>query len=313
MTGPNITRKVLIFVMFGVLLIACLILLFTKLPTLFCPYYEISMRTGNIGELKPGTTVLMSGFQVGNVVSIELEPNLRSAIVKFRIINKYKVRKNSKFTIEQRGVLGEQYVAIYSTNSVGAFLQDGDIVECTEVIDFLNTARLTKGMANKIKETGENIENVFKRSQQVFNTNTFNISEKVAKNFKQSIVSASYAFREIKRIIDTNKPYSDQIVLNSENVSTKWDKLFSDYSNFTNRLDRFMNNSKPYLNEMDTNIQVVKTFLNSCENDKTDEKGKGIESEEFKKKISKIAAKVDTLNKFSSNINSRGLLDAMKE
>ncbi len=313
MTGPNITRKVCLFLMFGVLLIAYLLFLFTKLPTLFRSYYEISMRTGYVGELRPGASVLMSGFQVGNVQSINLEPDLRSAMVKFRIIEQYKVRKNSLFTIEQRGILGEQYVAIYPTNSVGVFLQDGDIVECTEVIDFLNTARLTKGMAKKITETGENIENVLKRSQRVFNTDTFNTGEKVAKNFKQSIISASSTFREIKRLIDTNKPYADQIDLNSEKVITDWNKLFLDYSHLTNRIDLFIDNSKLYVDEIETNIQSGKTLIRSEKKDRIGEVAKGIDPEELKKKISRLATKVDTLNKFSSNLNSRGLIDAMKE
>ncbi len=313
MTGPNITRKVFIFLMFGVLLIACLLLLFTKLPTLFHPYYEISMRTGYVGELKTGASILMSGFQVGNVVSIDLNPDLRSATVKFRIINKYKIKKYSKFTIEQRGFLGEQYVAIYPTNSIGAFLQDGDIVECTEVIDFFKTTRMTKGLANKIKETGKNIEIFLKRSQQLFNADTINTSEKIAKNFKPSIVSASSTFREIKRAIDTNKPYADLIVANSEKISAKWDILYSDYSRLTNKIDLFWDNSKLYVEKIDTNIQVVKTLINSQENNRTGKKTKGIDAEELKKRITKIAAKVDTLNKFSSNMNSRGLIGAMKE
>jgi len=299
--------------MLGVLLIAYLLILFTKLPTLFHQYYEISMRTGYVGELGPGASVLMSGFQVGNVISIDLEPDLRSAIVKFRIINQYKVRKNSLFTIEQRGILGEQYVAIYPKSSVGVFLQDGDVVECAEVVDFFNAARLTKGMAQKISETGENIENVFKRSKQVFNTNTFNTSEKIAKNFKQSVVSASSTFHEIKRLIDTNKPYADKIDLNCEKIGTEWDKLVSSFSHFTNRIDLFWDNSKLYVNEIDTNIQSAKTLIQSEKKDRSGNVAKGVDAEELKKRISRIAAKVDTLNKFSSNINSRGLIGAMKE
>ena len=82
---------------------------------------------------------------------------------------------------------------------------------------------------------------------------------------------------------------------------------------FHDRVDLFWDNSKLYVDRINTNIQSAKTLIQSEKKDRNSDLAKGLDAEELKKRISRIAAKVDTLNKFSSNINSRGFIGAMKE
>lgn len=312
MFNARVAGKVWLFLITGVCITVGLLFLFTHKKGVFRPYYEISMRTGFIGELKPGASVLMSGISVGNVKSINLDPDLRTATVKMQILDIYKIKSNSKFTIEQRGFLGEQYVAIYQETGIAGYLKDGDIVESSEVIDFLQAARISHGMIARIKETGQKIEEISRRTSTMFNSNTVQKAEKIGDRFTEFIDSSSAIFKNITNLVECNRHYADAISSNIDKITVKWDNISTKYSSFTNELDKLIETNKDSLGTIITNISLAKANIQTIGLNKTN-RGMTPDSERLRQKISNLRKELEKMDRFSSNINTKGIVGAIKE
>ncbi len=70
MNKSRLEWKVGLFVFVGLVLIALLLLQFSKGLTMFQPTYRILLQATDVGGLKRGAGVLMSGVQVGTVSEI---------------------------------------------------------------------------------------------------------------------------------------------------------------------------------------------------------------------------------------------------
>src|SRR5215813_6779009 len=112
MSKARFEWKVGLFVFIGLVLLAGLLLEFSKGLTFFRPTYHILLQAPNAGSLKTRAQVLMSGVQVGTVSDIELAPNGKYVTITLRIFSTFRIYKDARFVIEQQGFLGDQYIAI---------------------------------------------------------------------------------------------------------------------------------------------------------------------------------------------------------
>ena len=67
MAQSKMEWKVGLFVFIGLVLLAALMLNFSKGMSFFKKKYELNLRAENAGGIKEKAAVLMSGIQVGNV------------------------------------------------------------------------------------------------------------------------------------------------------------------------------------------------------------------------------------------------------
>ena len=104
----------------GLVLVAILLIQFSKGTSFFRPTYDIVLRAAASGELKPRAQVLMSGVQVGTVGGMRLAPDGRSVAITLRIYRHVQLHKDARFVIAQSSFLGDQHVAI---------LPDANIIE----------------------------------------------------------------------------------------------------------------------------------------------------------------------------------------
>src|SRR5205085_6108506 len=118
--------KVGLFVLIGLVLLAGLLLEFSKGLSFFRPTYVIYLRAANVGGLKPSAAVLMSGVQVGTVSDIQLAPDGKSVTITLRLYKQFVIHKDAKFIIDQSGFLGDQFVAIEPTQNEGQPFQNQD-------------------------------------------------------------------------------------------------------------------------------------------------------------------------------------------
>src|SRR5262245_40315107 len=109
MGRSNLEKKVGLFVAIGLMLLAVLLLQFSKGTTFFRSTYELRMKTGNVGGIKARANVLMSGVPVGNVSRIELAPDGKTVTIFLKIYGNFKIHRDARFVIEQSGFLGDQY------------------------------------------------------------------------------------------------------------------------------------------------------------------------------------------------------------
>lgn len=87
--------------------------------------YEVRANYENIGSLKVGAPVSMSGVTVGRVESIGYDQNIYKAVVHMRINSQFdKIPEDSDAAIMTAGLLGGQYIGVTAGGSE-QFLKDG--------------------------------------------------------------------------------------------------------------------------------------------------------------------------------------------
>jgi phospholipid/cholesterol/gamma-HCH transport system substrate-binding protein len=143
--------KVGFFVLICLVLLAVLLLQFSKGVTFFHKTYTIILNTANVGGLRPRASVLMSGVMVGTVAQTKLSPQGTNVAVFLKIYGDYIIRDDAEFKIEQSGFLGDQYVAIYAGKNLGKPLEDGAEVHAQEPFNIQEVARKVDQVIDTIR------------------------------------------------------------------------------------------------------------------------------------------------------------------
>ena len=124
-----------LFVLLG---FAALLFLTTQLPASGVKFggqkagYHVSAEFDNIGDLKVGSPVTMSGVRVGEVSSIHFDSKVYKAVVRMRIDPQYnEIPEDSFASIQTEGLLGGKYVGI-SPGGLDSYLKDGSRIELTQ-------------------------------------------------------------------------------------------------------------------------------------------------------------------------------------
>ena len=91
--------------------------------------YRVNAQFENVGGLKPGAPVSMSGVTVGRVESIGFDMDALKAVVTLRIDGRYdRIPEDSDASIFTAGLLGGQYIGITPGGS-DVYLNDGSRIE----------------------------------------------------------------------------------------------------------------------------------------------------------------------------------------
>ena len=94
--------------------------------------YTLKARFQNIGQLKARAPVKIAGVRIGDVQSIQLEPQRMDALVTLSIDKQYDdIPDDSSAAIFTSGLLGDQYVGLEPGGSP-TFLKDGDEMILTQ-------------------------------------------------------------------------------------------------------------------------------------------------------------------------------------
>jgi phospholipid/cholesterol/gamma-HCH transport system substrate-binding protein len=124
-----------LFVLLG---FAALLFLTTQLPASGLKLggakagYHVTAEFDNIGDLKVGSPVTMSGVSLGEVEDIHFDPQDYKAVVRLRIDPKYKQIPDDSFaSIQTQGLLGGKYISL-SPGGSDTFLKDGSRIEQTQ-------------------------------------------------------------------------------------------------------------------------------------------------------------------------------------
>src|SRR5437773_7961313 len=153
MNETRFALKVGIFVALGIILVAVLLLIFSKGLNLFTPTYELRLRASTVGGLKNRASVLLNGVAVGHVVGTEVSADGRGVVIIVNINKKYSISASARFTIEQIGFLGDQYVAIYSQDIKGPMLVPGAEVLVEEPLNIEKAVRSATGLIQRMDQT----------------------------------------------------------------------------------------------------------------------------------------------------------------
>jgi phospholipid/cholesterol/gamma-HCH transport system substrate-binding protein len=94
--------------------------------------YLVSAEFDNIGDLKVGSPVTMSGVTIGEVTGISFNAKDYKAQVKMRFDNQYNQIPDDSFAaIQTQGLLGGKYIGL-SPGGDDQFLKNGSVIEQTQ-------------------------------------------------------------------------------------------------------------------------------------------------------------------------------------
>lgn len=120
------------------------------------PGYVVTAEFDNVGDLKTGAPVTMSGVSIGAVTDIRIDPQDYRARVTMRIDPQYSmIPDDSDASINTQGLLGGQYVAI-GAGSSETYLKSGSQIQFTQSAFVLENLinKLFASFAGKGSESG---------------------------------------------------------------------------------------------------------------------------------------------------------------
>lgn len=124
-----------LFVLLG---FAALLFLTTQLPASGLKFsaqkagYHVTANFDNIGDLKIGSPVTMSGVRIGEVSGIHFDSTVYKAVVSMRIDPQYnEIPEDSFASIQTEGLLGGKYVGI-SPGGLDTYLKNGSRIDQTQ-------------------------------------------------------------------------------------------------------------------------------------------------------------------------------------
>lgn len=208
MSQARLETKVGLFVLVGLVLLATLLIYFSKGVTRFSRGYDLYLQTTDVGGIKPGAGVLMAGYPIGDVARLMLSTNGNTVTLVLRIKQEHRIRTNAFFVLEQSGFLGDQFVAVYpGTNLAGGFLEDGAHVVCPPPFNLQQTARDASGFIKRIDQTARELNDAITDVRQhLLNQQTLTNLALAASQMRDLSDRALMTVDDIQSLVATNRP-----------------------------------------------------------------------------------------------------------
>lgn len=301
MDKSRLEIKVGLFVFVGLVLLAALMIMFSKGASLFRGTYELRLRASNVGDLKLRAGVLLAGVQVGTVSSIQLADDGKSVTMLLKIYNQNKIYHDARFVIEQSGFLGDKYVSVIPTSNAPPVLVNGDEVDCQEPFNLQDVARSTSGFIKRIEETAQKLDDsVTDLRRVVLNEQTLTNFSITLNNMRTFSEQALGTVGDINAVVATNR---DQIGLAVSNLVFFSQELISMSGSAQTLLATNGTDITAAVKNIESSTEVLKSLMHDIQS------GKGfagtmLQNEQFSTNVEAIA---NNLAVASSNLNRLGL------
>src|SRR3984957_6874237 len=118
------------------------------------PHYDLIAKFDNIGDLKVGAPVSMSGVEMGRVTKIAFDSNEYKAVVTMRMEARFsKLPTDSDATIYPQGLLGGKFIGI-TAGGAETYLKDKNQIDFTQSAFVLENL-IGQVLANFTKSSGQ--------------------------------------------------------------------------------------------------------------------------------------------------------------
>jgi phospholipid/cholesterol/gamma-HCH transport system substrate-binding protein len=307
MSEKSHAGKVGLFVFAGIVLIVALMVNFSRGIGFFKPKYEIAMRTRSVAGLKAGADVFLSGVDIGKVKSIKLDKDNKSVLVRLTILAEYSLHNDSRFVIEQQGVLGDQFVNIAPGSPEAPLLKDGDEVEGSAPFNLQEVAQSANVLLKRFDQLGATVGEAISRvNSQILDAQTLSNLSTTIENFSALSERTVGLIENASGIISNSGPVLTLSLTNLLAFSRKLDEVAMkvDETIVTNRVE--LNESMKNLRDATASLKQMTAEMQS---------GKGLvggllKDEELR---SQISVTVSNLSVVSSNLARFGLLYKPKQ
>jgi phospholipid/cholesterol/gamma-HCH transport system substrate-binding protein len=96
------------------------------------PHYELTAKFDNVGDLKVGAPVSMSGVEMGRVTKIAFDSKEYKAVVTMRLDARYaQIPTDSDASIYTQGLLGGKFIGL-TAGGAETYLKNKDQIEFTQ-------------------------------------------------------------------------------------------------------------------------------------------------------------------------------------
>ena len=302
MNRSRFELKVGVFVLISLVFAAGLIMKFSKSSSLFVKTYEVFLTTSNVGGIRPGATVLMAGVQVGLVESVHLDSSGKVVTMHVQVESRFRIHKDARFTIEQAGFLGDQYIAITPGANLEPPLRPGETVRCEEPFNLQEVARSAAGLLRRVDQTAAQLNKAVARIDRTL------LAEQTLTNMAVAVAN----FRTVsERALNTLHGVDDLVRTNASPLSTAISNLvhFSEQiDEVTEELQLTIATNRVEVTAAIQNVQSGTDLLNKLLGDL--QSGKGLAGSILKDEHlqRQFASMVENLNIVSSNLTEHGLL-----
>jgi phospholipid/cholesterol/gamma-HCH transport system substrate-binding protein len=118
------------------------------------PHYDLTAKFDNIGDLKVGAPVSMSGVEMGRVTKIAFDSKEYKAVVTMRIDERYnQIPTDSDAAIYTQGLLGGKFIGL-TAGGAETYLKDKDQIDFTQSAFVLENL-IGQVLANFAKNAGQ--------------------------------------------------------------------------------------------------------------------------------------------------------------
>ena len=301
MSKSRLEWKVGLFMFISLVVLAALLLEFSKGINIFRPTKIILLRAPNVGGLKIRAQVLMAGVQVGTVSDVRLGPQGTNVTIWLKIYSQYEVHKDARFALETSGFLGDQYVAIIPTKNQGDVFHDQDVAEAEAPFNIQEVARSAGSFLRRIEETADRLNDAIADIRRLaLNDQTLTNLSVAVGNLRTVSEHAITAVDGLNTLVTSNAPALSTSGSNLVIFSQQLTNLGGD-------LSQLLATNSPVLNAAVKNIESSTIMLKDLLADV--QAGKGLagnllQNPELATNVSLI---VSNLSITSSNLNRLGL------
>ncbi len=301
--------KVGLFVLIGLVLVALMVMRFSK-GTGLSSTYELNLVARNAGGIIRGASVLMAGVPIGSVSEIRLAADGSRVTMVASIYDQITITSNAVFSIGTVGFLGDRYISVAPGASpngeVGSF-KSGDTVEVMEAFDFSAVAESASGLMNRLSGTVDQLSNAVTRlDRTLISENSLSNLTMTVQNFKGLSDRAMSAAGGLDDFVRTNTPSLNQSITNFAQFVDKLNRVTLELQDTvaTNRIEftKAIKNIEQATSRADNILANV-------------EQGKGlagtlIKNEEMALHTSLL---ISNFMAFGSNINHKGLWGVIRK
>ena len=188
--------------------------------------YSLKLQAQNAGSIIPDSSVMMSGVKIGYVDKIDLQGDKGKVYIKVRLYPEYRdqVCHGSVFRIKSSGFLGDQYIAVQPSVTLGDPIKSGEIYECEGPFDVEQIVRKVDDLVAKIGGAADSIDSlIIKLDKGVLSDDSVADIKVTIAQFREATDKANRVFRTVDKMLITNEPAINESITN--------------FSSFTKSLD----------------------------------------------------------------------------
>jgi len=301
MENKRLEWKVGLFVFIGLVIMAVLLIQFSKGASLFRGTYQLRLHAVNVGGLKLRSGVLLAGVQVGLVSDIELASDGKSVTILLKIYNGNLIYPDAHFVIESANFLGDQYVAVVPTANQGLPLTNNAPVNCEAPFNIQEVARSAAGFISRIDETAQRLNDAIADvRKQVLNEQTLTNLAATVGTLRGASEHALTVVDNVNALVETNRASVALVMSNLVYFSEQVNTIASQLGNVVGTNSVELNVTMKNLSASSADLKIMLDDAQA---------GKGLagtvlKNDEFSGNVSAIA---QNLSVTTSNLNQLGL------